>query len=37
MTTKEKLKAGESVMMVKVAYQDPAIYEMVGPPCIHTV
>ena len=30
MTTKEKLKAGESVMMVKVAYQDPAIYEMVG-------
>lgn len=30
MTTKEKLKTGESVMMVKVAYQDPAIYEMVG-------
>ena len=30
MTTKEKLKAGESVMMVKIAYQDPAIYEMVG-------
>ena len=30
MGTKAKLQAGESVMMIKIAYQDPAIYEMVG-------
>ncbi|NLZ59075.1 MAG: 2-dehydro-3-deoxyglucarate aldolase, partial [Lentisphaerae bacterium] len=30
MSTKTKIKSGQPVYMVKVHYQDPALYELVG-------
>ena len=30
MNTKEKLCSGEPVFMVKLLYQDPALFELVG-------